>query len=82
MHVARVPRDGRTFPNSRGTQPCPGLSEACPAGRSTDTAWCPPGWAMPSGTASEWLPSESPSAVVWTQQRLARARLVALAARR
>ncbi len=25
------------------------------------------------GTASEWLPSESPSAVVWTQQRLARA---------
>jgi hypothetical protein len=30
---------------------------------------------MPRGTASEWLPSESPSAVVWTQQRLARARL-------
>ncbi len=27
------------------------------------------------GTASEWLPSESPSAVVWTQKRLARARL-------
>ena len=62
MRVARVQRDGRTFPNPRGIQPCPGPPEACPAGRSTHTAWCPPGQAMPSGTASEWLPSESPSA--------------------
>jgi hypothetical protein len=63
MHrdVARVPRDGRTSRSSGETQPCPGLPEACPAGRSTDTAWCPPGRVMPSGTASEWLPSESPS---------------------
>ncbi len=72
MRVARVQRGGRTFPNPRGTQPCPGLPEACPAGRFTDIAGST--WVgRQVGAASQWLPSESPSAAVKTQQRSARA---------
>ena len=67
-------------PELGGAQPCPGLPEACPPGGPLIPLVGHSKWAVPSGTVSEWLPSESPSAVVWTQQRSARARHGALAA--
>ena len=67
-------------PELEGAQPCPGLPEACPPGGPLVPLVGHSKWTVPSGIASEWLPSESPSAVVWTQQRLARARHGALAA--